>query len=294
VTTIGIGIPFWSNVGYLSEALASLMRQTDSDWRAVVIDDASPEAGAAAVVAELGDARISFERNSVNLGLAGNFNRCLAAPGTEIVTILHADDLLEPHYVATVRAAHDDVPTAACVAPMASAIDALGRPIDTLVDRTKRWMWPREHRHLLRGDAGLARLMHAYFVYFPALSYRPALLPDGRFRDGWQQVMDVDLLARILLGGRSVLLDRIPAYRYRRHDATSSAQNARSFTRLAEETSIARRIAADARAVGWTRTARAAQLRLTVRANGAVALAGSVGRGARGRGAAIRDVLSLR
>jgi GT2 family glycosyltransferase len=71
----------------------------------------------------------------VNLGLAGNFNRCLAAPGTEIVTILHADDLLEPHYVATVRAAHDDVPTAACVAPMASAIDALGRPIDTLVDR---------------------------------------------------------------------------------------------------------------------------------------------------------------
>jgi hypothetical protein len=62
-------------------------------------------------------------------------------------------------------------------------------------------MWPREHRHLLRGDAGLARLMHAYFVYFPALSYRPALLPDGRFRDGWQQVMDVDLLARILLGG---------------------------------------------------------------------------------------------
>jgi glycosyltransferase involved in cell wall biosynthesis len=294
LTRIGIAIPFWSGVGLLSEALASLVRQTDPDWIAIVIDDASPEDGAAALVAELADARITYVRNEVNLGLAANFNRCLALPGTAIVAILHADDLLEPNYVATIRAAHDDEPTAACVAPMASAIDELGRPIDTLVDKTKRRMWPGGARHVLRGDEALARIMKAFFVYTPALSYRPALLPDGWFDAQWKQVMDVDLLARLLFEGGSIVLDRTPAYRYRRHAGTVTSQNARAFTRLREESEMARIVSSRARALGWTKTARAARARWTIRLNGAAALASSVGRRAPGRLGALRDLVSLR
>ena len=292
--SVGFGIPFWSDVGLLSEALASLVRQTDPDWTAVVIDDASPEDGAAAVVAELADPRVTYRRNEVNLGLAGNFNRCLATPGTDVVAILHADDVVEPAYVSTVRRAHADEPDAACVAPMATAIDALGRPIDTIVDRTKRAMWPRDDRHLLRGDAALARIMHAFFVYTPALSYRPALLPDGWFDGRWRQVMDVDLIARLLFEGGSILLDRTPVYRYRRHGATVTAQNARAFTRLAEETEMARLVEARARELGWTRTARAARLRWSIRANGAIAVATSLRRSAPGRADALRALVSPR
>ena len=292
--TLGLGIPFWSDLGLLSEALASLVRQTDREWVAVVIDDASPEAGAAAVVAELADPRITYERNDVNLGLARNFNRCLAAPGTDVVAILHADDLLEPGYVATIRRVHADVPDAAIAAPMATAIDALGGPIDTMVDRAKRWMWPKQQRHVLRGDAALARIMHAFFVYTPALSYRPALLPDGWFDDRWRQVMDVDLIARVLFEGGSIALDRTPVYRYRRHAGTVTSQNAQAFTRLAEESEMARIIADRARALGWTRTARAARGRWTIRLNGAVAMASSLGRDSPGRRAALRELLSLR
>jgi len=292
--TIGFGIPFWSDVGLLSEALASLVRQTDRDWVAIVIDDASPEDGAAAVVAELADPRITYQRNDVNLGLAQNFNRCLAAPCTDVVAILHADDLLEPAYVSTIRRTHADVPDAACVAPMATTIDARGLPIDTLVDRAKRWMWPRGDRHVLRGDDALARLMRAFFVYTPALSYRPALLPDGCFDASWRQVMDVDLLARLLFEGGSIALDRSPVYRYRRHAGTVTSQNARAFTRLAEEGEMARIIADRARTVGWNRTARAARLRWTIRVNGAVALVASICRSAPGRTAALREIFAFR
>jgi glycosyltransferase involved in cell wall biosynthesis len=294
VPSVGIAIPFWSNVGHLSEALASLVRQTDRDWDAIVVDDCSPDAGAGAIVADLADPRVAYERNAVNLGLAGNFNRCLAALGTDVVALLHADDVLEPHYVATIRRAHADEPDAALVAPMATAIDAFGRPVDTVVDRAKRWMWPGGGRHVLRGDEGLARIMHAFFVYTPAISYRPALLPDGWFDGRWRQVMDVDLIARLLFDGGSIVLDRTPAYRYRRHEGTVTAQNARAFTRLAEETEIARLIATRAGSVGWRRTARAARLRLTIRANGAVAVASSLLRAAPGRAGAVRDVVSLR
>jgi glycosyltransferase involved in cell wall biosynthesis len=292
--TVGVGIPFYSGVGYLREALTSLVAQTDRDWTAVVIDDHSTEPGAEQAVAELADARVRYVRNAVNLGLAGNFDRCLAEPGTDIVAIFHADDLLEPDYVATIRAAHADFPDAALVAPMATAIDARGRPIDTVVDKIKRRFWPTGQRHELRGDAGLARLMHAFFVYCPAISYRPALLPRVRFDPRWKQVMDLDLFARVLLGDGTILLDRTPVYRYRRHAGTVTAQNARSFTRLAEETRLAFEIADAAGNKGWDRTRRAARLHWTQRLNGVVAVAGSARTRIDGRGAAVKDLFSIR
>ena len=283
--TVGFGIPFYAGLDYLREALASLVAQTDPDWTAVVIDDHSPEAGAEEVVAALGDPRIRYQRNEANLGLAANFNRCLAAPGTDVVAIFHADDILEPNYVGTIRAAHADHPEAAMVAPMATAIDAGGAPIDTAVDKMKRRFWPDEQRHELCGDAGLARLMTAFFVYCPAMSYRPALLPTPAFDTRWKQVMDLDLFARVLLDGGTILLDRTTVYRYRRHAGTVTSQNAKSFTRLAEETDLAYEVAAAAKAQGWTRSARAARLHWTQRVNGAVALASSIGSPAPGRSA---------
>ncbi|MEO5723659.1 MAG: glycosyltransferase family 2 protein [Ilumatobacteraceae bacterium] len=289
-----MAIPFYSNLGFLREALASLVVQTDRDWTAVVVDDCSPTAGASSVVEDLGDPRLRYVCNPVNLGLAGNFNRCLTEAGTDVVAIFHADDLLETNYVATIRGIHRDAPDAAVVAPMAAAIDSHGSPIDTAVDKLKRRMWPGGQRHSLRGDAGLARLMHAFFVYCPAMSYRPALLPDQPFDPRWRQVMDLDLFARVLLNGGTIELDRTTVYRYRRHDGTVTSQNARSFTRLDEETRLAYEVAALARAQHWRRTAFAARLHWSQRLNGVVAVASSLRSGeSMGRGDAIRDLLSV-
>ncbi len=146
----------------------------------------------------------------------------------------------------------------------------------------------------MRGDEGLARLVHTFFVYTPAMSYRPALLPPEPFADRWRQVMDVELYADLLLGGGTILLDRTPSYRYRRHPGTMTALNARAFTRLAEETAMAREIGDRARALGWRRSAFAARLRWSIRANGAVALVDSLRRPGRGRLAALRDVVDPR
>jgi glycosyltransferase involved in cell wall biosynthesis len=292
--TVGVSIPFFSRLDYLRSALDSLVVQTDPDWTAIVIDDCSPELGAADVVASIGDPRIAYVRNERNLGLAHNFNRCLLEPGTDIVAVLHADDQLEPDYLATIRRLHAQAPTAACVAPMATAIDAAGKPTDTLVDKVKRRMWPGGAQHELRGDAGLARLLHGFFVYSPAISYRPTLLPSGLFNDRWRQVMDVELYADILLGGGVIFLDRSVVYRYRRHDGTATSQNSRAFTRLAEETQLCKELGVRARALGWRRTSRAADLRWTIRLNGALALATGWRARSSGRGRALRDLLSLR
>jgi glycosyltransferase involved in cell wall biosynthesis len=276
--SVCIAIPFYSNLTYLAAALRSLVAQTDPRWTAVVVDDVGPVDGADRMVAGVGDDRLRYVRNATNLGVAGNFNRCLDLGGehAEVVTVFHADDELAPGYVAAIRRAHGRFPDATCIAAQATIIDANGGPSHTLADTVKRRMWPRVLPHELVGDRGLARLMHGQFFYCPAVSYRVSRLPALRFDERWQQVMDLDLYARILLEGGSVVLLGDEVYRYRRHAGTMTAQNSQSLVRLDEEVAVSREIAAAARARGWPRSGRSASTRWTVRLNGLVGAAGLI------------------
>ncbi len=110
--------------------------------------------------------------------------------------------------------------------------------------------------------------MRGLFFYCPSVSYRVDLLPELRFDGRWRQVMDLDLYARVLLDGGSIVLTPERVYRYRRHHATMTAQNSRSLVRLDEEVAVSRQVSAAARGLGWARSARSADLRLTVRLNG--------------------------
>ena len=230
----------------------------------------APKLGAEQVVAALGDTRIRYVRNDRNLGVAANFNRCLelAAVEGEIVTVFHADDQLEPGYVAAVRAAHLAFPKATCVAPRVTVIDGEGRPTRTLADSVKHALWPRQLPTTLVGDRGLARVIRGLFFYCPSVSYRVSLLPELRFDYRWRQVMDLDFYSRILLGGGSIALVPDRAYRYRRHKDTMTAQNSRSLVRLEEEVAVSCEVREAARTKGWHRSARTARRRPTVRLNG--------------------------
>lgn len=266
---ICLAVPYYSNLEYLDVALRSIVAQSDPQWTAIVVDDA-PEPGAAELVASISDLRIRYVRNAQNLGVSGNFNRCLelGAAAAEIVAVFHADDVLEPDYVSAMRSAHRTFPAATCVAPRVTVIDHLGVPTRTIADSVKRLLWPRRLPATLVGDRGVAKLMRGLFFYCPSVSYRVDLLPELRFDGRWRQVMDLDLYARVLLGGGSIVAVPERVYRYRRHDATMTAQNSRSLVRLEEEVAVSREVSASARGIGWRRSVRSARLRLTVRLNG--------------------------
>jgi hypothetical protein len=194
------------------------------------------------------------------------------------LAVFHADDELERGYVAAIRRGHEVFPHATCIAPRATVIDADGLPARTLADSVKRAMWPRSLPATLVGDAGLSRLMHGLFFYCPAVSYRVDRLPPVRFDVRWQQVMDLDLYARVLLEGGSIVLLADEVYRYRRHNATMTAQNSQSLVRLEEEIVISREVAVMARRQGWSRSARSATTRWTVRCNGVLGASGLIAR----------------
>ena len=95
----------------MRDAVRSVIAQSDPNWRLTVVDDGNAD-GVPEWFAGLGDDRVRYLRNERNLGVTGNFNRCLDLVEHELVMLMGCDDLMLPNYVATVLAVHRDVPTA--------------------------------------------------------------------------------------------------------------------------------------------------------------------------------------
>ncbi len=87
------------NVGkYLRESIDSILNQTYRDFELLILDDCSTD-NSGDIVATYSDPRIRYIRNSSNLGLAENLNKCLALTHTELVARMDGDDIAEPHWL---------------------------------------------------------------------------------------------------------------------------------------------------------------------------------------------------
>lgn len=96
-------VPTYSRPKLLRRALLSLQRQSFGDWVAIVLDD-SPNAEGRTVVAELGDARISWRQNSRQLGATANLDQAFSAQpllGGRCAFVLEDDNAIGPEYIAT-------------------------------------------------------------------------------------------------------------------------------------------------------------------------------------------------
>jgi GT2 family glycosyltransferase len=268
VSELGAVIPFYAGLPYLRRAVESLLAQSVEDWQAVVVDDAGPEPEAGDFVRSVDDRRLRYVRNPANLGLAGNWNAALGEVDAELVTIFHADDELEPRYLELVRDAHHRHPEAVAVHTRARIIGDDNRGRFSFPDAMKRVTGPRNGGEVMTaGDEGLAVVVRGQFIFCPALSYKRSLLPSPPFDPRWRQVLDLDLIARLLLDGHRIVGVPDRAYRYRRHSESQTAIMTSSHDRFVEEFALYRSIAQRARAAGWSRTAGVAGRARVVRAH---------------------------
>lgn len=91
-------IPVWNGDPFIEQTLKSIARQTLRPDRVVVLDNCSTDR-TEEVVRNFKGIACEFIRNPTNLGLFGNFNRCLDfADQAEYLQILHADDTIEPQF----------------------------------------------------------------------------------------------------------------------------------------------------------------------------------------------------
>ena len=93
---VSVLIPTYNYAHLLDETIQSVMAQTYTEFELIIVDNCSTDNTVEVVQKYLQDPRVSFYRNEKNLGLTGNWNRCLELAKGEYIKYLCADDKLHP------------------------------------------------------------------------------------------------------------------------------------------------------------------------------------------------------
>jgi glycosyltransferase involved in cell wall biosynthesis len=98
---ISVKIPTYNCAEYLIQTIKSVLNQKefDSDLLDIeVIDDCSTKDNPEEVVTRYGQGKVTFFRQSQNVGAVKNFNTCINRTSCEYLHILHGDDYLEDNF----------------------------------------------------------------------------------------------------------------------------------------------------------------------------------------------------
>ncbi|MFD0571830.1 glycosyltransferase [Kitasatospora gansuensis] len=195
-------LPYYGDVALMQDAVRSILAQDGDDWRLTVVDDGR-EAGVPEWFDGLADSRVRYYRNEQNLGVTGNFNRCVELAEYEYLVLMGCDDLMHPNYLQVVRAAADREPGAAMIQPGVVVIGSDGQPFDTLVDRTKRKLYAPKGpgRALLGGEELAASLLRGNWLYFPSICWRTEAVKRFGFRQDLGVIQDLALVIDLLVAG---------------------------------------------------------------------------------------------
>ncbi len=96
---VSVLIPTFNRPRYLSEALASVLRQTYTNLEVIVVNDGGQDVSD--IVNSFNDRRVIFINRNQNCGKAFSLNEALKRAGGKYVAYLDDDDLYYPHHIET-------------------------------------------------------------------------------------------------------------------------------------------------------------------------------------------------
>jgi glycosyltransferase involved in cell wall biosynthesis len=122
-----IAIPVYNRDTYVRQSIESALNQT-AGVPVIVVDNASTKTDFKKLLGDYQCDRLSYFRNESNIGMVGNWNRCIARCKTPYLLILHDDDLLDLGYA---DAFHKHwAPEAGIFFGRVGFVDAAGRVIN--------------------------------------------------------------------------------------------------------------------------------------------------------------------
>lgn len=103
VPRFSVVVPTYGRSAWLEEAVDSVLRQTETDWECIVVDDGSPDAPSVAK-----DPRVRLVRRDRNGGAAAARNTGIDHATGRWVTFLDDDDVYRPDRLSRAREAADE------------------------------------------------------------------------------------------------------------------------------------------------------------------------------------------
>ena len=225
--------PFWSVMiptfncaQYLGKTLESVLVQDPGadEMQIEVVDDCSTNDDPEKVVREAGKGRISFYRNSSNLGPTRNFNNCLRRSKGKYIHILHGDDYVENCFYSSIRTMITNEPNCGLYGTRSFVMDGNG-----VLD----WISPKFTELKPRGQSTLP-YAQINSLMFPGVAFRrDCVEKTGGFDESFGHVADWDMWIRLMFHHGGVLSNCPLAY-YRFFDQNDSSRHIRQASNVSE------------------------------------------------------------
>lgn len=215
-------IPVYHCAEYLRETLTSVLSQDPGveHMQIEVIDNCSTEDDPQAVVREIGEGRVHFHRQPMNVGAIENFNTCIRRSRGQWVHILHGDDTLRPGFYAHARQAADSHPLLGAI---------MCRTIN--VDESGHWLGlpDIEARNPdVLGEDFFARLFLHCRIQFAGMLVRRSVYEQlGGFRPQLRSCADWDMWKRIA-AQKQIFYDPEPLACVRLHAGSDTSRVVRT------------------------------------------------------------------
>lgn len=208
---IDILVPtFNPNPEFLRQALDSIVRQTEQNFAVFINDDASDNDVVSVIQPYLSDQRFHFSKNSVRLGIGGNWNACLgearrAKPGAPFIQYLFQDDRWYFNYLHEMLAIFDKNPTVGFASADHLYEYEKNIPTEETYDRLRTFKNDHLAPGVHRGEPflrwWLTHQLHPNVIGEPSFVMMRTDIAQqaGMFREDMPQFLDVEYWTRLLL-----------------------------------------------------------------------------------------------
>lgn len=223
---VSVCIPAYNNAGYIKETIDSILNQTYSNIELIISDDKSTD-NTIEVIESIGDSRIKLYKNEKNLGMSGNWNRCLELCQGEFMKLICADDMLA-------KDAIEKEVNALLENPEAVMVESDTRLVD-LNGKYKGW-YKRRGNGLVEGKkiARAGVFSQNYFGAPLANTFRRSAYEKVKgFDTNFVYILDYDFLIRIAcLGKIYVIHEPLNFFRVRNDSNTGNVMSAGEKNRI--------------------------------------------------------------
>ncbi len=192
---ITVSMPARNVERYVSHAVASVLRQTFTDFELLIVDDCSSD-GTEETVRGFDDPRIRLIRNPAHRGIGASHNRVLQGSDSELIIHVDADDLVTPDAFGRMVDAMADHPGAPAAHCYFDFIDDTGR---ALSNRFTRARVAAQLQRQLDRDYRRNLIVHGSECANHLRTYRRNVLDlVGGFNESLRHGEDLDMALRLV------------------------------------------------------------------------------------------------
>ncbi|TJZ74041.1 glycosyltransferase [Chitiniphilus eburneus] len=235
---VTVAVMSYNNARFIGQTVESVLAQSGVSLELIVFDDCSTDDSVAVLQQYANDPRFRLEINPQNLGMMGNYNRCLDAGSGRYVVVLGSDDVIYPDHLASLFAALELHPESALAYTQCNWIDDDGKLV-----RYAEHPGHCPHSYFGHRDEIVNLLSHDNYITPSAVMLRRDAYPRFRLPGGTVHRPDLvagdwELWTRIARQFPDFVFLHQPSVGYRVHGGQISQSFYGSEKPLAEHTEI--------------------------------------------------------